>query len=334
MTWAVAPTICRSIRRLAAPAAVLALTAACAGSASGGDTSSGGKGTNTSTSPAATAVLAFTLENGPLYLATADGGHARAVTSIDAFSAPSWSPDGSSIVFSGGAQQDKTHIYTIRADGTGMRRLLPRNEKLLNDLAWAPDGKHLVVSAPGATRFENDIAILTIADGSLRKLTSGPGDDKMPEFSRDGRQIVFKRDQSGPRGYSSIWVVNADGTHLREVVPGRMKGSHPWWSPDGNKIVFNDAAGSVVPGAGTSHIFVANADGTGLRQLTFGDRSTDFHPSWSPDGSTVFFTRYVFAPQSKPFAVYRMRPDGSHVSLVYTSPMNSDANNLSMAPPT
>jgi TolB protein len=292
-----------------------------------------GSGASTATSPPAPpTVLAFTLENGPLYLAGADGRDAHAVTTIDAVSAPSWSPDGSSLAFSGGSQ-DESHIYTIHADGTGTHRLLHGGGLEPGDPSCAPDGKHLAVSAPGATIYERDIAILTVADGSMRRVTTGPGDDKMPEFSHDGLRIVFKREERGPRGLSSIWVVNADGTDLHEIVPGRMKGSHPWWSPDGTKIVFNDASGSVVPGGGTSHIFVVNADGTGLRQLTFGDQSTDFHPSWSPDGSTIFFTRYVFAPQSERFALYRVRADGKHVSLVYASPSNGDANNLSMAPP-
>jgi Tol biopolymer transport system component len=110
-----------------------------------------------------------------------------------------------------------------------------------------------------------------------------------------------------------------------------MVAGHPWWSPDGSRIVFYDGAGSVSYGAGDSHIFVVNADGTGLTRLTHGDSEADYHPSWSPDGHAILFTRYTFAPRSELFALYTMNPDGSAVSLLYKSP-EGDLNDASFAP--
>jgi Tol biopolymer transport system component len=64
-----------------------------------------------------------------------------------------------------------------------------------------------------------------------------------------------------------------------------------------------------------------------LQQLTNGE--ADFHPSWSPDGDWIYFARYVFSPKSEPFAIYKMNPDGSDVTLVAPS-TTDDANDPSV----
>ena len=52
-------------------------------------------------------------------------------------------------------------------------------------------------------------------DGSGQKrLTRRPGDDWSLDFSPDGTQIVFTQ-LSG-----TLWVMNADGTKLRELTAG------------------------------------------------------------------------------------------------------------------
>ena len=91
--------------------------------------------------------------------------------------------------------------------------------------------------------------------------------------------------------HSSLWVVRADGSGLREIpvqpagtcggpnadptAPGCV---HPRWSPDGKKLVF--ARGLDVDRDGA--IYTVNADGSGLRQITHGpgDQSPDWgtHP--------------------------------------------------------
>ena len=72
-------------------------------------------------------------------------------------------------------------------------------------------------------------------------------------------------------------------------------------------------------GEGDSHLFVVGADGSDLRQITSGPNEADFHPSWTPDGSRILFTRYEFAPVSMLFAIYSIATDGSDPTLVYQS---------------
>jgi TolB protein len=104
-----------------------------------------------------------------------------------------------------------------------------------------------------------------------------------PSFSSDGKQIAFWRYAGGAGG---IYITNVDGSNVRKVL---SEGHQPTWSPDGRKLAF-----------GCGGICVINVDGTGLTRLTPPARTSetpgvcvrDTDPSWSPNGSTIAFTRW------------------------------------------
>jgi Tol biopolymer transport system component len=97
------------------------------------------------------------------------------------------------------------------------------------------------------------------------------------DWSPKGNDIIFSR-KATEAGRGSIWIVHANGSHLRQLKVGGLAcggsiGCHePRWSPDGRQFVF--AANS----ASASNIYVANADGTGLVQVTHDGHNDD--PSW------------------------------------------------------
>src|SRR5438094_766589 len=68
---------------------------------------------------------------------------------------PSWSPDGSSILFASHRdhQDNYTDVYVMRPDGSAVRRL---THNLAYTPAWSPDGDHIVFSAPGLFIMDPD----------------------------------------------------------------------------------------------------------------------------------------------------------------------------------
>jgi TolB protein len=72
-----------------------------------------------------------------------------------------------------------------------------------------------------------------------------------------------------------IYVVNADGSNLRRIIPeGDADAFVPSWSPDGSKIAFQYSPGQ------QWDVYIMNADGTDLQRLTT-HGANDTEPVWT-----------------------------------------------------
>jgi Tol biopolymer transport system component len=119
-------------------------------------------------------------------------------------------------------------------------------------------------------------------------------------------KVVPPTDGSTPTN-ADIFVVRADGTHLKQLTDGPEWEEHPSWSPDGKRIVYNVGSNSY-PREDPS-VWVMDADGSGKSRLTAG-----YEPHWSPDGKRIVFTRFLGPPKYDVILV--MNADGSDVKLV------------------
>ena len=111
--------------------------------------------------------------------------------------------------------------------------------------------------------------------------------------SPDGRRIVF----TSIRDYGDyeIYAMDADGGRPENLTIHEAYDVEPAWSPDGERIAFvSDRNGDVEvrPWRNNTDIFVMDAAGSGVEQVTYDPLSMSAeNPAWSPDGSSIAFSR-------------------------------------------
>src|SRR5262249_27722071 len=191
----------------------------------------------------------------------ADGSDRRVISEVKGDQSPSWSPDGSKILFATGTFPN-INVYTMNPDGSDRRNIAP-NPGFDYDPVWSPDGK--TIAFVTAVRGQGPRVWLMNADGtSRRRVTNSNDAEERPTWSRDGRYVAF---QSATRGAA----VHEAYIHVVEIatLADRRLGVHdkpyldetPAWFPDGKRIAFQSNR------RGRTEIWIMNADGSNQRPL-------------------------------------------------------------------
>jgi Tol biopolymer transport system component len=174
-------------------------------------------------------------------------------------------------------------IYTLTRSG-GRPHDLTNNELDDLDPSWSPDGHTIVFASLRGGDF--DLYLMSAGGGSVRRLLALPGDQRQPVWSPDGDTIAFvsrgaDRNEKGWQP-NQLFLVNVDGSGLRQLTHLENGAADPAWSPDGRTLAASDGS-----------IFTINADGSGFHELPPSvETDGDAHPSWSPDGEWIAFDRY------------------------------------------
>lgn len=94
--------------------------------------------------------------------------------------------------------------------------------------------------------------------------------------------IVFDSDRDFNQWNQEIYVMDIEGGNLRSLSKNPSYDSHPSWSPDGQRIVFDSERN------GNREIYVMDANGKNQRRVT-NNPSWDGDPEWSPSGEKIVF---------------------------------------------
>src|SRR5262245_20196072 len=226
---------------------------------------------------------------GPLVVAQQD--RAPAVPKY-AFSEPGISPDGREIAFSSGGD-----LWSVPAGG-GEARLLVADPAYDRRPMFSPDGRELafISSRTGG----GDIYVLTLATGTLRRITWDDGLEQLDGWSRDSRWIYFSSLSHDIGGMNDIFRVSRAGgvpvavsraryvnevggaasTHGRRLeFVARGNGSQQWWRRAGSHLDESEIWTLDLAKAGTA---------AGYTELTKRD-SRQLWPMWNADGSSLFY---------------------------------------------
>jgi Tol biopolymer transport system component len=193
-------------------------------------------------------------------------------------------------------------LWTIRPDGTDLQQLTRGEDTFTFAPQWSKDGTRISYWGAGgggeAGLAGSGIWIMNW-DGSEKTLLT-PFNGVESTWSPDGTQIVFVGCCADVGVPPNIWMINIDGSGLRQLTTG-ADGSFPTgyhnvhWSPDGSMIMFDKFA----------EIEIVDTNGSPIASLGPGAQ-----PRWSPDGSKIIF-RTPGPPYTPTGQIWVMNIDGS-----------------------
>jgi Tol biopolymer transport system component len=218
-------------------------------------------------------------------------------------------------------------VFSIRSNGTRLFRVTHSGrDQVGTEPNPSPDGRWIAyMIAP-----ENDLdharlfKIHPNGTGQTALSSTCTGDcqgDGFPNWSPSGRRIAFQRvtssDPSQPVGFVAIFVMQADGTDVRQITqlsadpsePSRFNDEAPSWAPDQSHLAFERFSDSRRHRA----IFTVRLDGSRLRRITpwLLDAS---QPYYSPDGRWIAFRSDESSDRKG--NIWLVRPNGRRLHAV------------------
>jgi Tol biopolymer transport system component len=221
---------------------------------------------------------------------------------------PAWSPDGKRIAFVRTTDAHRSfHVYVMRADGSGVRRLT--NGQFDESPSWSPAGRLIAYESADGLRVVRP-------DGSGRRLVPGTGTSG-PDWSRPfaadpswtpAGRLVYSFHPEIPVDWPAsckrlssrcgwVWTSRVDGRSRHFLVRGRD--AH--WSPDGRQVVFTPPDGGV-----------ATIAAAGGRSRFLG---RGYLASWAPDGLSIVYARLGEGPAGD--SIWIMGANGSRPHRIF-----------------
>jgi Tol biopolymer transport system component len=203
----------------------------------------------------------------------------------------------------------RRHIVVANADGSDQR---PIGDSILlqnysSGFSWSPDASQIIYMAaldPAQQPLRSKLRVLNVADGSEVPLTEERL-GYLPVWSPDGTKVAFGAfvgdlDEEG-EGESEIFLMDSDGSNLRQISHHPGLDVHPVWSPDGTRIAWWGEEPQSDPSAtAPAVLFMMDVASGEITELGEGSE-----PAWSPDGQHILF----IYEEKPPSGIARAQPD-------------------------
>src|SRR5579872_497679 len=180
-------------------------------------------------------------------------------------------------------QIDLPHPYYFR------EMYLPQLTSGPSSVAWSPDSREVLYSMAGTLWRQR------IDSKTAQQLTDGLGYDYQPDWSPDGKSVVYVSYQ---KDAMELWLLDLASGKTQQLTSGGAVNVEPRWSPDGKQIVFVSTSYNK-----RFHVFRAEVSKTKLEnvvRLTGETKSnlpryyysafdTEISPVWTRDGTEILF---------------------------------------------
>lgn len=235
-----------------------------------------------------------------LCIVSVNGGPPHCLTNeAEHISGIAWMPNGNEIVFASD-RKGVSALWRINKKG-GTPKLIKIFEESIVGLSVSRQGNRLVFARDFSNNsiWQRAISSHDPTHDRAHKLISSAGGDDSPQYSPDGRKILF---MSTRTGRTEIYTCNEDTSELKALTgatapftssllagdSGPVTGT-PRWSPSGKQIAFDSRRNP----SGHSRIYVMDANGSNMHVAVAEDKTKapfdDTVPSWSLDGEWMFF---------------------------------------------
>ncbi len=265
-------------------------------------------------------------------ISTAGDELSQIVDSPDISFNPSYNNEGDQLYFTAVSEGERYGVWKIPLQkSSGLpngdaQNILNLGSVNIRQFAVSKDGSSMVFS--GLATISNLWSLAIDVEtgkpsGEPQALTSGTGRNNRPTFSPNGLTLAFDRWNIGVN--QNIWLMNADGSSLRQLTKEDHSSTQANFIAEGKNISFmsdrseswalwsvpieggaTKLLGDLPPNVGwarlspdgyrvafhsneggsTLNIWTALADGSDAEQLTFDDEMAGY-PCWSPDGSQL-----------------------------------------------
>ena len=137
-----------------------------------------------------------------------------------------------------------THVFVVSADGGAPRQLTFGAFNEIGGLAWSRDGKSLYITGNRLADWERDavnteVYEVSVADGTIKALTTRKGPDTAQDVSPDGSKIAYLSFEDRLLGYQNLelYVMDRDGQNPRSLTKDldrTIDSAH--WAADGRSV--------------------------------------------------------------------------------------------------